>query len=860
MTDKKKKIDDGSYNPDTIKSLKGIEHVRLRPAMYIGDVGEPGLHHLVNEVVDNSVDEALAGYCTQILVDILDDGSLSVEDNGRGIPVGIQKDSGRPAVEVALTKLNSGGKFDKGVYKVSGGLHGVGVSCVNALSQWMEAEIYRDGKIHKQRYERAVPSYDLKVIGKTEKTGTKISFCPDPEIFQSTTTFKFSFVSRRLRELAFLNPGLRIVCRKVGGEDAIEETYHYENGLVAFIEYLNGAEDALLTDPIYIKGSMESPESGGTVEMEIAIQYNGSYSEIFRSYVNHIHTVDGGTHVTGFKTAFTSCFNTFLQRREDDRSAGKKRRAAGKSKASNKLPSGDAYREGLVAVLSVKIPEPQFAGQNKTKLGNPDIKGIVTKLIGETLSTWIEENPKPASDITNKAMESQRVRDAVRKARDLARKTGKSMKSPKKLADCASKKPEECEIFLVEGDSAGGSARQGRNAHTQAILPLRGKILNVWKATPDKMLGHEEIKAIVMALGTGILEDFDAESCRYHKIIIMCDADIDGSHIRTLLLTFLFRQMPALILKGYIYIACPPLYGLVKKGRKTLEYVTDDDDFKKRMHTVGLEGTVFLQEGSDRRIEGKELALLKRLLERLGKQNQALNRRGLSLKEFLSQAKDDEFPYSRLTAEIDGYKQTIWTYDEESHAQYIETLAEAKRGDFNLWLDTESFDKRPGSDMQVSLFTTRTEIRELIKQIGEFGFTMDQYFGIGLGAVTDEKLLDENFDIVRAQTQLSPFRLINQDTKQDEPVAALEDLPLALLGLGKSSIKVKRYKGLGEMNAGELWDTTMDPNERRLRKVGLEDIAEAQRSFSILMGNKVEPRRLFIQSRSAEHEASQLGI
>ncbi|MDF1665808.1 MAG: toprim domain-containing protein, partial [Planctomycetota bacterium] len=703
-----------------------------------------------------------------------------------------------------------------------------------------------------------VPSYDLKVMGKTEKRGTKITFSPDPTVFEETTTFKFSIISRRLRELAFLNPGLKIIARKLG-DDAIDEVYNYETGLCAFVEYLNGGEETLLKEPIFIKGAMESEASGGRVEMEIAIQYNSSYSEIFRSYVNDIHTADGGTHVTGFKTAFTSCFNSYIQRREDDRAGSKKKAASSKKKAA-KLPAGDSYREGLVAVLSVKIPNPQFASQNKTKLGNQDIKGIVTKLIGETLNTWIEENPKPATDIVNKALESQRVRDAVRKARDLARKSGKSMKAPKKLADCGSKKPEECEIFLVEGDSAGGSARQGRNAHTQAILPLRGKILNVWKATPDKMLGHEEIKAIVTAFGTGILEDFDAERCRYHKIIIMCDADIDGSHIRTLLLTFIFRQMPQLILKGYVYLACPPLFGLVKKGRKTIEYVTDEEDFRKRMHTIGLEGTVLFEEGSDRKWDGEELAKLKKLFERLSKQNQMLNRRGLSLDEFLAHAEEGVLPYSRITAKIEGVSHTKWTYSEEEHNGFVDPLVEAKRGELKVWVDTESFHDRPGSDLQISLFSSRLEIKELVAQVGAHGFTMDQYFGTGQATVTDEKLLDENFDIVRAQSALAPFRLINESAKQEETIDSLKALPIALLELGKSSIKVKRYKGLGEMNADELWDTTMDPHERRLRKVTLDDVATAQRSFSVLMGNKVEPRRHFIQSRAREMEAGQLDI
>lgn len=845
-----------NYDESKIKVLKGIEHVRQRPAMYIGDTGETGLHHLVNEVVDNSIDEALGGHCTEITVTHHDDGSVSVEDNGRGIPVGIHEKEKRPAVELVMTKIGAGGKFDKGAYKVSGGLHGVGVSCVNALSQWLEVEVYRDGKIHKQRYERAVPAYDLKVIGETKKRGTRVIFMPDPKIFTQTTDFKFATITRRLRELAYLNAGLKINARKLG-EDSEDEVFHFEKGLAAFVEYLNGAEELLLSEPIMIKNSIDSEESGGVVEVEVAIQYNNSYGEVFRSYVNDIHTIDGGTHESGFKAAFTSSFNNYLLRREEDKSSSSKKSKRGKKSSS--VPSGRAYLEGLVCVLSVKVPEPQFGGQTKAKLGNPDIKGLVTKIVGEALSTWCEENPKPATMIVNKAQETQRVHEAARKARDLARATGAKMKTPKKLSDCTSKKPEESEIFLVEGDSAGGSARQGRNPYCQAILPLRGKILNVWKATPDKMLGHEEIKAIVTALGTGILDDFNAEDCRYHKIVIMCDADVDGSHIRTLLLTFLFRQMPQLIQRGYVYLAAPPLYGIQKKtNKKKLNYVLDDAAFNKLMSKQGLDGTVLIEEATGRKIEGEDLIKLKRIIENFAKEDRKLGRRGLTLEEYLGINNDDgERLYARLTMDLNGRDEVIDCFTEDECLKVIEALRQEKP-DLEIAEDNGVFLTKSRAHIQRCVFNNKMPINELVVELKDFGFTPKALYEGTTGSISDDQLLDEDFDIVRAQAQLSPFRLVTDDGRKDIAFDRLEELPGRIVDLGKSNITVKRFKGLGEMNAQELWDTTMDPAHRKLYKVSLADIAEAQRSFSVLMGSDVEPRRHFIERKS--HEVADLDI
>jgi len=839
------------YGAGEIQVLEGLEAVRKRPGMYVGGPGEQGLHHLVSEVVDNSIDEALAGHCDKIIVTLRDDGGISVEDNGRGIPVDIHEKSGRPGVEVVMTVLHAGGKFEKGSYQVSSGLHGVGVSCVNALSQWLEVEVSRDGKIYRQRYERGVPAYDLKVVGKTKVNGTKVTFTPDPKIFLESTQFKWELISKRLRELAFLNPGLTIVVRQIGANEQ-EEIYDYKDGIKEMVSYLNAGEDELLKEPIYITGAQESAPSGGMVNIEVAVQYSKGYGNDVRGYVNNVHTIDGGTHLTGFRAAWTSSFNNYVARKGNETKPGKTKR--GSKKKSSKLPSGDAYREGMVCVISIKIPDPQFAGQTKDKLGNPDIKGLVTSMVSEALSTWIEEHPREAVAVVQKAQEAQRVAEASRKARDLARKSN-TLKAPKKLADCTSKDPSESEIFMVEGDSAGGSARQGRNAHTQAILPLRGKILNVWKASPDKMLGHEEIKSIISALGTGILEDFEPDNCRYHKIIIMCDADVDGSHIRTLLLTFFFRQMPQLIEKGYVYIACPPLYGVKVKGRKGKQkYILDEEAFAKRMHRQGLEGTALVEASTDRRLEGKELVKLIKLIKRMSEQERRLGRRGFTLEEYIGHRNDqDEMLFARISMSVGGQEEIIDCWSEEQLDQVVEQLRSVKDG-LTVWDDRrDSLLDHAKADIQVSVFTNKMTVSELVAELHEeFGFNMAQYFGEGGVGSSDAELLDEDFDIVRASARLSPFRLINEELDKDYDIDAIADVPKTVVDLAKSSISVKRYKGLGEMNADELWDTTMDPSHRKLFKVELADYAEARRSFACLMGSNVAPRRRFIETHALD--------
>ncbi len=565
MTDKKNAPKD-TYTAEKIQVLKGLEAVRKRPAMYIGDISVRGLNHLVYEVVDNSVDEVLAGYCTKVDIAINKDGSCTVKDNGRGIPVDMHPTEKRPALEVVMTVLHAGGKFDKNTYKVSGGLHGVGVSVVNALSEWCEVEVCRDGQVYQQRYHAGIPEADVKVVGKRKQTGTRTTFMPDATIF-TTTSFNFDVISERMRELAFLNKGLEIAIKdKATGKS---QTFLYKGGLVSFIEYLNESRVPLHKRPIYFSGSKED------VEVEIALQYNDSYIENIFTYVNNIHTHEGGSHLVGFKAALTRTLNTYAQKNN-------------LFKKENISLSGEDVREGIAAVVSAKVMEPQFEGQTKTKLGNSEVKGIVESIVGDGLASFLEENPAVGKKVIEKALTAARSREAARRARELTRRKSalESGGLPGKLADCSSRDPAQCEIYLVEGDSAGGSAKQGRDRRFQAILPLKGKILNVEKARIDKILSNEEIRTIVSALGTGFgAEDFSTEKLRYHKIIIMTDADVDGSHIRTLLLTFLFRHMKQLIERGHVYIAQPPLYR-VYKGRSE-HYVYNDDERDQAIRRLG---------------------------------------------------------------------------------------------------------------------------------------------------------------------------------------------------------------------------------------------------------------------------------
>jgi len=662
------KKDNTQYTADDITVLKGLEAVRMRPAMYIGDVSTRGLHHLVYEVVDNSIDEALAGFARNIEVKINKDGSVTVIDDGRGIPTDIHPEEKRSALEVVMTMLHAGGKFDKTTYKVSGGLHGVGVSVVNALSEWLEVEVYRDGKVWYQKYKRGEPVAPVKSTGKAEKgkSGTKVTFSPDPQIFKNRA-FKFETLAERLRELAFLNPEVTLRIVDLREKQEQEETFHYKGGLVEFVKYIDATRPSIIRKPFYAKGE-DKDEAGRIVEVEVAFQYNDQYNENVFTYVNNINTHEGGTHLVGFRTALTRTLNNYAYKN-------------GLVKESSIQLTGDDFREGLTAVISVKVPEPQFEGQTKTKLGNSEVKSIVETIVGERLATWLEENPSDARKIIEKCLRAAEAREAARKARDLTRRKSalESSSLPGKLADCSINEPEHCELYIVEGDSAGGSAKQGRDRRFQAILPIKGKILNVEKARLHKILENEEIRAIFTAIGTGVGEEFDSEKLRYGKIILMCDADVDGSHIRTLLLTLFYRHMKSLIELGHVYIAQPPLYK-IKKG-----------------------------------------------------------------------------------------KQEFYAYDEDERDEILKRL--------------------------------RSEKKAKARENGE-----------------------------------------------EEEVAHVEE------GEGvsqsKDGVVISRFKGLGEMNPEQLWLTTMNPETRTILQVTVENAADADRTFSILMGDEVEPRREFIEKNA----------
>ena len=659
-----KKKQEGQYTADNITVLKGLEPVRQRPAMYIGDISARGLHHLVYEVVDNSIDEALAGYAHNINVSINKDGSITVKDDGRGIPTDMHPEEKRSALEVVMTVLHAGGKFDKSTYKVSGGLHGVGVSVVNALSEWLEAEVSLDGKLWFQRYEKGVPQAPVKVIGKSDpkKTGTKVTFYPDGTIFKNRT-YKFDTIAERLRELAFLNPDVVITIADLRKGEEHEETFHFKGGISEFVKYIDATRPSLLKKGFYAKGQ-DKDENGRMVEVEVAFQYNDQYNENVYSYVNNINTHEGGTHLVGFRTTLTRTLNNYASK-------------SGIVKENSVQLTGDDFREGLTAVLSVKVPEPQFEGQTKTKLGNSEVKGIVEGVVGEQLATWLDQSPGDARKIIEKCLRAAEAREAARKARELARRKNalESSSLPGKLADCSIEDPEHCELYLVEGDSAGGSAKQGRDRRFQAILPLKGKILNVEKSRMHKILENEEIRCIFQAIGTGVGEDFDAKKLRYGKIIIMCDADVDGSHIRTLLLTLFFRHMKTLVELGNVYIAQPPLYK-VKKG-----------------------------------------------------------------------------------------KQELYAFDEEERDEIIKRL----RGD-----------------------KKKEEVEEVPAEVVE-----GEEAVVNIGGIT-----------------------------------------------------ISRFKGLGEMNPEQLWSTTMNPETRTVLQVAIENAADADRTFSILMGDEVEPRRDFIEKNA----------
>jgi DNA gyrase subunit B len=778
------------YGAGQIKVLEGLSAVRKRPAMYIGSTSAQGLHHLVYEIVDNSIDEALAGYCDDITVSINVDGSVTVVDNGRGIPTDIHPTEGISAAEVVLTVLHAGGKFDNSSYKVSGGLHGVGVSVVNALSERLELEIRRDGKIFRQTYRRGVPESPLAVVGETKKRGTKITFFPDGEIFE-TTEFSYDVLSQRLREMAFLNAGVRI---KITDERADKvHDFFYEGGIISFVEYLNKNKTPIHPKPIYMKG-----EKGG-VEIEIAMQYNDGYDEKVFSFANNINTHEGGTHLIGFKAALTRTMNTYAN-------------ANNLLKNVKMAISGEDLREGLTSVISVKIPQPQFEGQTKTKLGNSEVKGYVETLMNEKLATYLEENPQIAKRILEKSIDAARAREAARKARDLTRRKGalEIGTLPGKLADCQEKDPALCELFLVEGDSAGGSAKQGRDRKYQAILPLKGKILNVEKARFDKMISSQEIRTLIAALGTSIgKDDFDIAKLRYNRIIVMTDADVDGSHILTLLLTFFFRQMHELVERGYLYIAQPPLYK-IKRGRKE-QYLKNEAALQNYLLEEGTEEMTLALENGERTLRGKQIIPALRQVIDFSLVFDKVVRKGIN----------EELLRMLITVNArSGFEELT---DLIPHLERIKAL-------------------REGFDFDV------TEKRATVK-IGNLRVRLDRH---SLDVLTSYEytLLFEHSKKMR-QTLGEGTAVVSSNEGKELLTTADPDAILSFfLETAKKGLYIQRYKGLGEMNPEQLWETTMHPDNRLLLQVKIEDIVEAEQIFTVLMGDQVEPRREFIEQNA----------
>jgi DNA gyrase subunit B len=788
------------YDADSIDVLEGLEPVRLRPSMYIGNVDVAGLHHLVYEVVDNSIDEAMAGYCKNIRVTIHADNSVSVEDNGRGIPVDIHRTENVPAVEVVLTKLHAGGKFDNDSYKVSGGLHGVGVSVVNALSKFFEVEIYAKGNIYYQTYERGIKTSELKVIGETEKRGTRIHFVPDDKIF-NVVEFNYDILSRRLRELAFLNKGVDIFIEDERFDKS--ENFCYEGGIISFVEYLN-KRHTVLHEPVFIEGYRND------VNIEVAIQYNGTYKENIFSFANNINTIEGGFHLIGFKAALTRTINQYAVNGNLPKNLSAK-------------ISGDDVREGLTAIISVRIKSPQFEGQTKTKLGNSEVKGLVESLVNEKLSAFMEENPAISRKIMEKAVDAARARDAAKRARDMARNKGALIDStlPGKLADCQLSDPALRELFLVEGDSAGGSAKQGRDRKFQAILPLKGKILNVEKARFDKILRSEEIKNIITALGTGVgKEEYNIDKIRYHKIIIMTDADVDGSHIRTLLLTFFYRQMPELVDKGYLYIAQPPLFK-IGKG-KSESYMKDDGELNTYLLKKICEKKQVKIEASEKFISNHRLFI------------------------FLCDLSDYSVAMEKL--ENRGFDPLIVEMMIKANVQDKTFLQDRDK----MLLLKEKMDKKGYVTNPLS-WNEEDEIFEIIvRSTDQNSYQQVVIIGRNLIYSSDfQKCLFLNKKLEGYDKP--PFEIYTND-RDDAPIVIDDKRQLFkyLLEDGKKGINIQRYKGLGEMNPEQLWQTTMHPDKRNLLKVTVEDAVESDEIFTILMGDEVEPRRDFIQNNALE--------
>ncbi len=806
MTDQAKH----NYDAGNIKILGGLEAVRKRPDMYIGDRGQDGLHHLVYEVVDNSIDEALGGFCDLISVTIEADGSCVVEDNGRGIPVTKHEKTGTSALEVVLTTLHAGGKFDSDSYKVAGGLHGVGLSVVNALSLWLDADVYRQTEHWHFKCRRGIAENSAKKIGSTEKTGTKITFKPDVEIFKDAK-FKYEILEKRLRELAYLNAGIKIMFHDKRCDK--KEIFQFENGLKAFVTHLNEGKETLHQEVIhFIKEDTEN-----MLVCEVAMQYNDSYTENTMAYANNIRNIDGGTHLSGFKTALTRTMNYYAKKNNLLKGAD--------------ATTGDDLREGLTAVISVKVADPHFEAQTKVRLTNPEVGSFVETTVNEKINLYLEEHPTEAKRILNKAIQAAAARAAARKARDLTRRKGALSGSnlPGKLWDCSSKEKATTEIFIVEGNSAGGSAKAGRDRKIQAILPLKGKILNVEKARIEKMLSHEEIRTIISALGTGIGTDvFDIEKCRYGKIVLMTDADIDGAHIRTLLMTFFFRQMPQLFENNMIYVAQPPLYEIKPKGAKKGQYILNEAQMQKTMAKRGIDGTTLVireQKEEKFQIQTEQLTLL---MEKLNEAEQCiaiLARRGIVFEQFMNEyLKNGKLPIFRI---VENGNQEVF-YEKEPYEQ--------KRADIE---QKQINDENPNDAVVVC-----EEMREL-ETLHEIMTQLKDEYQL---ALTDFCLKTEQ----NVAGQMLPTKFVLKNPAGDKEVANLKEIAAAIRQIGATGVEIKRFKGLGEMNADELWETTMNPKVRTLLQIKTEDAGEADRMFSILMGSDVEKRRNFIRDHALE--------
>jgi len=826
------------YTTDAIQALKGLEAVRLRPGMYIGDTTSRGLHHLIWEIVNNSVDEAMAGYAENIWVKLNADGSLSVTDDGRGIPVGMHATEKRETLEVVMCELHAGGKFGGGGYKVSGGLHGVGASVVNALSEWMEVEVSRGGNVHRIVFTRGDVKEKIKVIGKRTKTGTKITFKPDHQMFPDTN-FDYERVVARCRELAYLNEGLAFFIEDE--RTGKKEEFKYSKGIIQFVKQLNEGKEAIHNQVIYME--KEEPGKEAPLQVAIAMQYSDGYAENLESFANNVRTPWGGTHVSGFKTALTRTLNAYARNNN-------------LVKDEKDLPNGDDLREGLSAVITVKVPNPQFEGQTKEKLGNGEVEGFVAQAVNEALGTWLEEHPGDAKRIIQKGIVAKQAREAARKARELTRKGAlNSGGLPGKLWDCSSRDMETTELYIVEGQSAGGTAKGGRDRVFQAILPIKGKILNVEKARVDKMLGHEEIRTIVQALACGIgAADFTIEKLRYGKIVIMTDADVDGSHIRTLLLTFFFRQMPELIKQGRVYIAQPPLYKVTRK--RQVEYVKNEGTMRKTLTDLGLDDTSLIvrdKNGKEKqRYKGQELRKVMGLLEQVEDCERIVERRGLPFSRLLEMRQaNKKLPTHRVV--LDG-KETIF-YDVEDYEDFVERnkVDELEKA-AHMVTDGENGHSEEGKEKTKAelLEEKRTaqrrlekneefheskKLEELFEKLAELDLPVEDWF-----------LKIQETD--SGERKMTKYALESDDETKD--IAGSGEIVHEIHAIGRQGIEIGRFKGLGEMNAEELWITTMDPARRTLLRVTLEGASNAEAMFSTLMGENVERRRQFIEQHALD--------